>query len=264
MEEQISNTIHSKKKIIFVFIVILSLFLIALIISTAVDIQNKIKQGKYIGQNLESRNTIVVSETGEVYVKPDLAVISFSVVNEAKTVSEAMAKNTEKMNKVIETVKNQGVEEKDLKTISFNIYPRYEYYEKTGKRVLVGYEVTQELQVKIRDLTKIGTIIETATSAGANEIGNLALTVDKEDEFKKEARAQAVEKAKAKALELASQLGIKLGKIINFSENYYIPYLGQTEYMAKEGVRGGAPAAPSIETGENKISVSVVITYEIY
>lgn len=254
MEEQISNIMHSKKKILFVFIVILSLFLIALIVSTAVDIQNKIK----------SENTIVISETGEVYVKPDLAVVSFSVVNEAKTVSDAMTKNTEKMNKVIEAVKNQGVEEKDLKTISFNIYPRYEYYEETGKRVLVGYEVRQELQIKIRDLTKIGTIIETATSAGANEIGNLVLTVDKEDEFKKEARAQAVEKAKAKALELASQLGIKLGKIINFSEDYYIPYFGQSElYMAEKGLGGGAPA-PNIETGENKISVSIVITYEIY
>ena len=193
-----------------------------------------------------------------------MAIISFSVINEAKTVSDAMAKNTEKMNKIIEAVKNQRVEEKDLKTISFNIYPRYEYYEETGKRVLVGYEVKQELQVKIRDLIKIGTIIETATSAGANEIGNLALSVDKEDEFKKEARAKAVEKAKAKASELASQLGIKLGKIINFSEDYYIPYFGQTElYMAKEGIGGGAPA-PNIETGENKISVSVVITYEIY
>lgn len=254
MKKEFSNTMHPNKKIIFVFVVILSLFLIALIVSTAVDIQNKIKP----------KNTIVVSETGEVYVKPDLAVISFSVVNEAETVSRAMADNTEKMNEIIEAVKNQGVEGKDLKTTSFNIYPRYEYYEETGRRVLAGYEVRQELQVKIRDLAKIGTIIETATSNGANEMGSLVLTVDKEDEFKKEARAQAVEKAKAKASELASQLGIKLGKIINFSENYYIPYLGQIEYLAKEGFGGGAPTAPNIETGENKISVSVVITYEIY
>ena len=88
MKKEFSNTMHPKKKIISVFIVILSLFLIALIVSTAVDIQNKIKP----------KNTIVVSETGEVYVKPDLAVMSFSVVNEAKTVSEAMLENTEKMN----------------------------------------------------------------------------------------------------------------------------------------------------------------------
>jgi len=266
MKKEFSNTIRSKRGIIFIFVFILSLFLIALIISTVVDIQNKIKQGKYIGQDVVSRNTIVVSGTGEVYVKPDLAIISFSVVNEAKTVSEAMLENSEKMNEVIGAVKNEGVEGKDLKTTSFNIYPRYEYNQETGKRTLVGYEVRQELQVKIRDLDKIGTIIETATSSGANEIGSLSLTVDEEDEFKKEARAQAVEKAKAKASELASQLGVRLGKIINFSENYYVPYLPQIDYLTKEAAGGGitAPVAPTIETGENKISISVVITYEIY
>ena len=128
---------------------LLNLFLIVLIISTAVGIQNQIKEGRYIGQEIEAKNTITVSDTGEIYAKPDLALISFSVKTEAKTVSEAMSENTKKMNAVIEFIKGEGVEEKDLKTTSFNIYPRYEWrevgippYPSTGKRVLVGYEVS--------------------------------------------------------------------------------------------------------------------------
>ncbi|MDO8436088.1 MAG: SIMPL domain-containing protein, partial [bacterium] len=130
-----------------------------------------------------------------------------------------------------------------------------------GKRVLAGYEIQQSLQAKIRNMEKIGSIIQAATDAGANEVGDLQITIDKEDELKKEARAQAIEKAKAKAKELASQLGVKLGKINYFNEDINLPYYGLN---MKEGVGGGmAVPAPQIATGENKIQVTVSITYEI-
>jgi len=249
-------------------LVILSVFLVTLIISTAVDIQNKIKEGKYIGQEIETKNTITVSDSGEIYAKPDLALITFSVKTEEKTVTGALSKNTEKMNAVIDFVKSQGVEEKDLKTTSFNIYPRYEYQRveteiypyPPGKRVLVGYEVTQSLEVKIRDMKKNGDILQGATDAGANQVGDLQFTIDKEDELKKQAREQAIEKAKTKAKELAAQLGVKLIRIVNFSEGVSIPRIYGLEESVAMG-KGGE--APQIETGENKITVTVTITYEI-
>jgi len=255
---------HYKKKVFFLLALVLSIFLIILSISGIVDISNKIKQGRYIGQESEFKNSIVVSETGEIYAKPDLAVISFSVIKEAKTVSDAMSSNTEVMNNVIEAMKDQGIEDKDLKTTNFSIYPRYEYTEGTfGKRVLVGYEVFQQLQVKIRQMDKIGTIIEQASSAGVNSIGQLQFTIDDEEELKKQARAQAVEKAKSKAQEMALQLDVKLGKVISFSESFFMPYYDTRMFMEKaEGI--GAGTAPDIETGENKITASVTVTYEIY
>ncbi len=243
--------------------ILLGLFLLAVTVSTVIDVQNKIREGEYIGREI---GTITVSESGEVYAKPDLALINFSVITEAKTVAEAMADNTKKMNNVIASVKIQGIEDKDLKTISFNIYPRYEWYEKTeaypqGKRVLVGYEVRQTLQVKIRDMEKIGKIIEEATDAGANQVGDLQLTIDKQDELKKQAREQAIEKAKAKAEELASQLGVDLVGITDFSEGVSVPYYYD---VMKEAVgMGGGGVTPQIETGENKIEVRVSITYQI-
>ena len=92
---------EGKKNLIIILVVILSIFLLVLTISNIVGIQNKVKQGRYIGQDVESRSTISVAGTGEVYAKPDLALISFSVVIEAKTVGEAMSQNTEKMNNII-------------------------------------------------------------------------------------------------------------------------------------------------------------------
>jgi len=253
------------KNLKFVFGILAILFLAVVTVWFGVGALNKLKENRFIGKEAEVKNTISVSGTGEIWAKPDLALIDFSVVGEKKTVIEAMAENTKKMNSVIEAIKSQGVEEKDLKTTNFSISPRYEWYEKSeiypaGKRVLVGYEVNQTLQVKIRDLTKIGNIIQVATKAGANQVGDLQFTIDKQDELKSQARKEAIEKAKVMAKEIAGQLGVKLVKITNFSENATapIPY----PYFMERAMGGGAET-PQIQTGENKIEVQVSITYEI-
>ncbi|MEA3292944.1 MAG: SIMPL domain-containing protein [Patescibacteria group bacterium] len=263
------NLIEKNKNLFSVFAVVLIAFLVCLIVLIGVNIVNKIKQGEYIGQEIEMNNIITVSGTGEVYAKPDLVLISFSVKNEAKTVSEAMNENAKKMNAVISFMKEQGIEDKDLKTTIFNIYPQYEYRKDrtelypipSGKRVLVGYEINQTLQIKIRDIGKTGALIQGAADIGANQLGNLQMTIDNKDEFKKQARKQAIEEAKEKAKELASQLGVKLVRIINFSEGNTIPnYYG----LERVGIMGdGDKEAPQIETGENKIEVRVMITYKI-
>jgi len=242
-----------------------NLFLVALIVYVATAAQNNIKQNKYIGQEVERVNTITVSGEGEVSARPDLALVSFSVVKEAKTVDEAIESNVLSMNAVIEFLKGQGIEEKDLKTTRFNIYPRYDYYEREfsiypeGKRVLVGYEVSQTLNVKIREMEKIGDILQGAADAGANQVGDLSFTIDEQDELKKEAREEAIAEAKKKAKELASELGVSLVRIIGFSEGG-----GRSrDYGLEKAEAVGMGGAPQIETGENEIKVNVSITYEI-
>ena len=114
MDEQCCKDLKEKCKCLCAaLLVILGIFLITLIISTTIDIKDKIQI---------TGNTITVSETGEVYAKPDLALTTFSVVNEAKTVAKAMSENTKKMNAVIDFVKGQGVEDKDVKTTSCLLY----------------------------------------------------------------------------------------------------------------------------------------------
>lgn len=263
--EKILQCFKEKNKILCsVFIIILGVFLISLIIYTAVAAYNKFIEGKHI-----DRWNITVTETGEAYAKPDLAIVDLSVVTEKLNLSDALEANAKYMNNTINLVKNEGVEEKDLKTTRFSISPRYEYYDDywykvdyaTGHRTLVGYEVTQTLQVKIRDMAKIGEILEGATAAGANQIGDLYFTIDKQDELKKQAREDAVKKAKDKAKEMASQAGVRLARIVNISEYGYNPY-PYSDYLAKEssGIGGGTP---QIQTGESKITVTMSITYEV-
>ena len=234
--------------------------MIGLIVWLAIDINDKAKEGE---------NTIVVSATGEVFSAPDLALTSFTVVTEAKTVSEAMAENTEKMNAVIAFAKEEGISDKDLKTTGFNIYPRYEWLQEWqcavpcpgGKRVLAGYEVRQSLQIKIRELAKTGQIIQGAADRGVNQMDSLRFTIDDEDSLKEEARKQAIEKAKAKAKELASQLGVGLGKVVQFNESGIYPYY----YTMEEAALGkGGGEDLQIEPGENKISSTVTIIYQIH
>lgn len=263
------NNIHHyifghKRKVMLSLLVVLTIFILFLVVSTGVDIINKIKQGRYIGQDVQLRNFITISGTGEIYALPDLGVINFTVIKEGKSVDKVVNESSEDMNSIIEALKNEGIEERDMKTTGFNIHPRYEYPDNgLGKRILAGYEASQQLEVKIRDLSKIGVIIQKATEAGANDIGQLKLTIDNQDEPQKQAREQAINKAKEKAQELTSQLGVKLGKIVSFNENSYISYYDSSYTMSAKGM-GGTEAIPDIQTGENKISVSVNITFEIY
>ncbi len=231
---------------------------------------NKIKESRYIGETSDIRNAFTISDTGEVYSKPDLAVTTLSVVSEKKTVAEAMSDNTEKMNAIIKSVGDNGVEDKDMKTVNFYISPVYEYQSAVscgyypcpdGKRVLTGYQITQSLQVKIRDLEKVGEIIQGATDNGANQVGDLQFTIENEDDLKSQAREEAIDKVKAKAEALAKQLGVKIVRIVSYSESGAYNY-PEALYSAKAVGMGGGDSVPQIQTGENKIEATVSITYE--
>lgn len=209
--------------------------------------------------------TIVVAGTGEVYASPDVGVINISVQTEDMDVSKASSDNSEKMNAIVSFLKGEGIEEKDIKTTGFNISPRYEYNYKTGERTLAGYEVTQTVNVKIRDLTKIGTVISESTSLGANDISSLSFIIDDDDAVKEQAKELAIKDAKEKAKNLEKALGIKLVRIVGFYESSSPAYdsyyygLGAGESMKT----ASSVAVPTIETGQNKVTSNVSITYAV-
>jgi hypothetical protein len=118
------------------------------------------------------------------------------------------------------------------------------------------------LQVKIRDLDKVGSIIQAATQAGANQVGDLQFTLDDEDALKAQARSDAIAQAKEKAKNIAAELDVRLIRIVSFNENDTMPYYGKYDMVAEYGIGGSGPAL-DIETGENRISVTVNISYEI-
>lgn len=237
--------------------ILIGLVLIALILFLAAKTINEFRNEPNIVKNAPQA-TITASGEGKIYAKPDIGEINVGVTNEAKTVAEAQTQSTNAINKIVAFLKSAGVEEKDIKTTNYNINPVYDYAK--GKQVLRGYQVSQNLGVKIRNLEKSGDILAGATENGANIVGGINFTIDNPDSLKEQARSQAIAQAKDKAAKLAVQLGISLGKLINYSESGTQPPIFYAKSMA-EGI-GGAPS-PEIPTGENEIIVDVSITYEI-
>lgn len=211
-------------------------------------------------QNL---NQLSVSGEGKVYAKPDVALVSLGVTTTGQTTEEVIAKNTEKMNAAIKAVKDMGVEEKDIQTTNYNLSPLYNWTEAAG-RVFQGYTLDQNISVKIRDFSKVGDILKSATSAGANMTGNLVFTIDDPEQYKSEARAKAIEQAKEKAQKLADSSGIRLGKLINIYENYYYPmYESAKGYGMGGGASDASVPAPTIESGQQEITISLNLVYQV-
>lgn len=227
------------------------------------QIRNDNKKYDYIGK-AQVRDTIAVEGEGKVVGVPDVATVNLGIVSEAANVGQAQVGNTNKMNALLEKVKALGVDSKDIQTTNYTISPRYDYPD--GRQVLRSYQVSQSVQVKIRDLTKIGAILGVAGEVGANQVSGVAFTIDDPENLRQQAREKAMENALAKAQALAKKAGVRLGKLVSFSE-YNNPssdsyYKGYTAYGLGGAVPEAAPA-PSVETGSLDITINVTLTYEI-
>lgn len=206
-------------------------------------------------------NTISFSGEGKVAAKPDIALINFSVVTEAAVSKAAQDENSAKSQSVAEFLKKQNISEKDIKTASYNIYPQYNY-PRDRKPEITGYQVTQNYEVKIRDLEKVSAILDGVVTAGVNQITSLSFQIDNQDKLKAQAREMAIDNAKEKARELEDQLDIKLGKIIGFSEGSsgFPPPIFYERSLSAKGIGGDLPEIP---TGENEIVVDITIIYQV-
>lgn len=236
------------------------------------------KEFRFVGSGTTATNTITVTGEGEVFAVPDLATFSVTVTEEAKEVRDAQKVATEKINDIIDYLKKEGVEEKDIKTTSYNVYPKYEWVETqvecvrypcppSGNQEMVGFEVSQTIDVKVRDTEKAGDLLSGVGNRGVNSVSGLTFTIDDEEALTAEARGKAIEDARTKAAELAKQLNVRLVRIVGFNEDggYPIYYKRDMAVMTMEagGFGGDVAPAPSLPTGENKITSNVSITYEI-
>lgn len=211
-----------------------------------------------------------VSADGKAVAVPDVAQFSFSVFTQGgKTIATIVKENTDKMNRAIAFVKESGVDDKDVKTAQYSLTPRYQYSScpRDGgtcpPATIIGYEVRQTVQVKVRNFEKVGDILAGVVQNGANEVSGLQFTLDDPTSVQDAARTEAITKAKVKALAVAKAGGFSLGRLLNISEGYAPrPYYADT-MMKSYGMGGVAAAAPTIAPGSEETSVSVTLQYEI-
>lgn len=239
-----------------VFLITLGILALAGIAATAIIMADK--------ENNQDRFSVTGS--GTVYAKADIANITVGLkTGTKKTAAEATAESTKKMDAIIKSLKDLGIEEKDIKTTNYNLNPVYNWTEKQGQ-VLTGYEVSQNVGVKVRDLGKIGDVIAKTTEQGANQIGNVSFTIDDEYALKNQARELAITKAKEKAALIAQQTGMKLGEVksVYESADNAVPVAAYTNAkMEMSAGAGVALDAPTIQTGQNEIKVDATLVYEV-
>jgi uncharacterized protein len=234
----------------------------------------ELKGFRYIGSGVTATNTISVNGEGEVFAVPDTATFSVTVQEEAKQVKDAQDVATKKANDIIDYLKEAGVEEKDIQTTDYSVYPQYDYinavcsggYCPPGKQQLRGFQVSQTLTIKVRDTEKAGELLSGVGSRGAASVSGLSFTIDDQDALEAEARDKAITQAQEKAEELAESLGVKVVRVVGFTESDAQPYYaygrgaGMDMAVAQEAKLSSAPSLP---TGENKIISNVSVTYEI-
>lgn len=215
-------------------------------------------------RTLPARHTIVVHGVGRALLKPDIATLSFSVVSEGINVPGLQEDTDQKINKAIALVKKLGIEAKDIKTTGYNLSPKYRYDQKTGRSSIDGYSLTQTVVVTVRVLDTAGKIVGGLPGLGINEISGPHLSVDDPDRYLNEARAEAFAKARGKAEVQARMAGVRLGRVITFSENQGDDY-PRPMYLKAEAVGGDAGGrAPQIEPGSEEAHVRVSVTFEIW
>lgn len=241
---------------------ILALFLLAETISIA---------SNFGRPGVPATDTVTVQGSGQATLPPDVARISFTVQNTAAAVADAQAATTKQANAALDFVKEQGVTDKDIKTLSYTISPQYSYPnpcprgalcpDYSGTPKVTGYQVSETVQVTMHDLAMVGAMLGGLGKQGVQNLNGPDFALDDPTAGYDAARADAITKAKAQAALLAKQLGVSLTKIVNFSESsggyaYPMMYgLGAAESKIS--------ATPNIPTGENTYNASVSITYEI-
>lgn len=245
-------------------IAFLALFLLTKVISEI----------KSIGKNEPYYNSISLTGDGEVVAIADIGKFSFTVDETSESVDSAQKMATNKINKALDALRGQGVEDKDIKTLDYHINPKYQWVPDvkncsgphgcSGNSEIVGYDVNHTIEVKVRDTKRAGEFLTLVGAQGIGNISGLQFSVDDEDTLKQEAISKAIADAKLKAEKLSKDLGLKIEKIIGYSEeNYSYPMYDKGMGGGEGVIRVATPLPPQVPIGENVVTARVFVTFEL-
>jgi uncharacterized protein YggE len=201
-----------------------------------------------------------ISATGEATRVPDLAGISSGVTAQAATATEALSQTAVRMERVRAALKRAGVADRDIQTASISLQPQYKYVENQAP-MLTGYQASNQLSVRYRDIRNSGRILDALVAEGANQINGPNLTIDKPQAALDEARANAVATGRARADLYAKSLGMRVVRVISVSESGgYASPPPPAPMMIRAQM---AEAKTSIDPGEQQLQVTVAMSFEL-
>ncbi len=213
-----------------------------------------------VGLEPRPRDTFTIQGEGKISAQPTLAEVDLGLYSEGQDVAPVQQANASKVNAIVSALKQMGVADDDIQTSNYSISPKFEY--RDGIQNVVGYIVSQNLKVKVRNLSNVGAVLSRAGELGANQVNGVRFTIDDPTEVRQQARTKAIEDAKRKAQELADAMGVRLVKIVTFSES-----TGGTEpppvfYRGLEAAPVPA-VVPDIQAGALDVQSNVSVTFEI-
>lgn len=205
---------------------------------------------------------IAVQGEGTVSVRPDIAMVNLGVEVTAPTVAEARDGASNSMQAMQDAMTDEGVAEEDIQTQFFNIYPQYNYAEERAPEI-TGYVVSNQVQVKVRDLDNVSAVLDGAIAAGGDavRVNGISFTVEDPEEFLADARREAVTNARAHAEVLADAAGVELGEPISINES--TNFGGDGAYPAFQRAEDSMGGSSPVNPGEQELFVTVTVVFGI-
>lgn len=201
---------------------------------------------------------ITISGEGRVDAAPDMAVLTLGVQSQGDTAAAALAENSARLARVLARLKAEGIAERDLQTSGLSLGPRYDYGQNGQAPRLIGYEASNMLTVRVRDLAVLGKILDKAVGDGADTLNGLSFALSDPAAALDKARVQAVADARRKAVMMAEAAGARLGAVLEMSEHQSGP---DPRPMYRAAPMAAEAAPVPVEGGEVSLSVTVSVTW---
>lgn len=235
---------------------------LALPLATALPMTANAQTLADVGTAAQPGTLLSISTSAEASRTPDIATISTGVVTQAADANTAMRDNANQMDKVMAALRAAGIAARDIQTSGINLNPQYKYAENMPP-VIVGYQASNTVNVKVRELAKLGKVLDALVAQGANQINGPSFGIDKPEAAFEEARVAAVKKAQAQAQTYARTLGLQVKRIISISEGgASLPRPVPVMRMMAAADAGYAKET-SVAPGESAVSVSVEMVFEL-
>ncbi len=231
------------------FSLLLAILLVYIIVWLSQKIENE-------GFSEQMAPSLSVTATGDAVLETNLATVDLGVTTNDVTANKSQDANTEKSNSLIAKLKEMGIDDRDIKTSNYSIYPQYDYT--LSPPVVVGFETNQTVTVRIRNKDLVGPILSAAGDLGATNVGNVRYEADDTTNAEAVARAEAIENAHEQAEQIAKSLGVSLGDIVSYSESF-----GSPVFYSYRGEALGGDGGVNIPEGESEVNVTVYVNYAI-